>query len=192
MTRSTKLKPILTIRYDEFKVAEYIQNTLGIDYFVTFPTSENQKNFDFILGSYKSNKCLKFQVKSSRSYEYLQSEKNIEAYGNMNSFFNRFKYEKKYADFYVFSILYIKRREKNGKMLKSWEHKFLLFKDKEMEAFLKSLRKKDGGKENKFYIRFSESNNNLIFLTRGVKGKPKSLRKKYLDKYFNLLKTKIG
>lgn len=185
------MKPILTIRYDEFKVAEYLQNKLGKDYFVTFPTSENQKNFDFILGSYKSNKCLKFQVKSSRSYEYNKSEKNVDTYGNMNSFFNKFKYEKEYANFYIFSILYIDRNYIKGKMLKSWEHKFLLFKDKEMKLFLKSLRKKDGGKENKFYIRFSESNSNLIFLTRGVKGKPKSLKKYYLYNYFDLLKKKM-
>jgi hypothetical protein len=185
------LKPILSIRYDEFKVAEYIKNKLGKDYYVTFPASENQKNFDFILGFYKSNKCLKFQVKSSRTWEYLKGEKNIDAYGNMNSFFNRFKYEKGFADFYVFSILYIDRSDKKGKMLKSWEHKFLLFKDNEMNIFLKSLRKKGGGKETKFYIRFSENDNNLTFLTRGVKGKPKCLKRYNLENYFDLLKKKI-
>jgi hypothetical protein len=185
------LKPILTIRYDEFKVAEYLQNKLGKNYFVTFPASENQKNFDFILGSYKSDKCIKFQVKASRTWEYPRSEKNIEQYGNMNSFFNRFNYEKGYANFYIFSILYIDRSHKNGKMLKSWEHKFLLFKDNEMKTFLRSLSKKGGGKENKFYIRFSESNKNMIFLTRGVKGEPKSLKKYYLENYFDMLKKKI-
>ena len=69
---------IFNLPYSEFAVIDVVQKFLKKTdgYSVYVPVSRQQKGIDFIVHNYKTNKILRFQVKSSRAYINEPKEMN--------------------------------------------------------------------------------------------------------------------
>lgn len=177
---------VFTLPYPEYIVATHLQRLLKKKegYSVQIPLSRQQKGIDLLVYSARSRKAASIQIKSSRAYlgKAPKRKSKRERFNNALWFVN-FDYQKGIADFYILFGLYPKsdiidkRLDKSKKTRKWWDYKILVFTDKEMRKFLRSLLTKRGKKESFFGFGFNNRSND-IFATRGVKS-PKSV-KEYL------------
>ena len=177
---------IFTLPYPEYVVATYLQKLLKKKegYSVQIPLSRQQKGIDLLVYSLQSRKSASIQVKSSRAYigKAPKRKSKKERYNNA-LWFRTFDYERGIADFYILFGLYPKsdiinkRLDKSKKTRKWWDYKILIFKDREMGNFLRSLSTKHGKKEAFFSFGFNNGSKE-IFAVRGFK-RPKRC-KEYL------------
>lgn len=165
------MDPVFTLPYPEFIVAEQLSKLLPKKegYSVNVPLSRQQQGFDLLAHSARSGKVVRIQIKSSRSYPGKPAKRRAarERF-NHNLWFNNFKFHDNVADFYVLLGLYSKRGLDKGLRKKRWYgHQMLIFRDKEMKKFLKSVRTK-GGKRDRFFAFSFDADSPEIFLTRGA------------------------
>lgn len=163
---------IFTLPYSEFEVLNVLQKRLlkrdGYAFYV--PTSRQQKWIDFIIHNAKTNKILRVQVKSSRSFidepARKPSSKEIFRY---NLWFNNFldRYENDNADYYLLFWLYpVYDQKKNITSKKPfWKSLILCFSEKEMNAHLQRVKTKKEWKADRFFWFWFDSWNK-IFGTR--------------------------
>ncbi|MBE2226862.1 MAG: hypothetical protein IAE93_05955 [Ignavibacteria bacterium] len=165
------MEGIFTLPYSEYESIIQLQKNFPKKYYsILIPASRQQKGIDFVLMNLKSAKCLRFQVKSSRSWVSSKPDTNIERNFKYTLWFNNFikRYKSNIADFYIlFGLYQIYDNSKNIKSKKAfWKNVILIFKDKEMRSFLKKVKtKKSQESDQFFYVRFSDMTD--ICATRG-------------------------
>ena len=170
------MEGIFTLPYSEYEAINQLQKKLtkadGNSYYI--PTSRQQKGIDFILHNNTTNKLLRFQVKSSRTYMHdpkkLKSGKIKEAKFQYHMWFNNFleRYEKDNADYYLLFGLYpVYNQNKNIKSKTAfWKSLVLCFSEEEMINILEKVKTKKEKKADKFFgIGFNVKTK--IFGTRG-------------------------
>ncbi len=170
------MEGIFTLPYSEYEVINQLQKKLkkseGNSYYI--PTSRQQKGIDFIIHNNKSNKLIRVQVKSSRSYvdkpKKLKSGKFKDIKYKYHLWFNNFleKYNVNNADYYILFGLYpIYQQSKNIKSKSIfWKSIILCFSEKEIFDLLKKVKTKKEKKIDKFFgFGFNVEKN--IFGTRG-------------------------
>jgi hypothetical protein len=190
------MEAVFTLPYPEYSIASLFQKhfTKADNFSVMIPLSRQQKGIDLLLYNLKNGKSASVQVKSSRTWEGEEPKRNKE-----RKIFDHYswtwnfddKYKPGLADYYAIFILYPKKSfsgkiiNKAKKVGKWWEHKVLIFNDKEMGEFLTMARSKghtfsfafDEDNKDLYYVNgeFQESFNNNLF-----KNKISEI-KKYLD-----------
>lgn len=148
------MEGIFTLPYSEYdvvnKMSKLLKKSEGYSFYI--PVSRQQKGVDFVVLAEKSNKHLRVQVKSSRSYVHGD---------NFFLWFNNFvdKYEEDNADLYILYGLYplLKKGYKVNTKKKAWSSIILCFNEKEMNEFLKQIRTKKTNKSDKFFgVKFTD------------------------------------
>ncbi len=170
------MEGIFTLPYSEYEAINKLQKKLtkaeGNSFYI--PTSRQQKGIDFILHNNQSNKFLRFQVKSSRSYvdtpKKLKSGKIKDVKYKYHLWFNNFleRYEINNADYYILFGLYPTYQQNKNIKSKSvfWKSLILCFSENEMNEILKKVKTKRERKSDKFFG-FGFNTDNQIFGTRG-------------------------
>jgi hypothetical protein len=171
-----------TIPYSEYAVIEHLSGLLKSDllkkgvkkgdpdycYYSSYiPTSRQQEGVDFLICNSRTKNCLRFQVKSSRSYNSKTPDKKGQY--KYNLWFKNFikSYYQDKADFYILFALYPSYSpDKSIHSKRFWENIILCFSDAEMKVFLDSvLTKKEKNPDSFFGISFDEPEK--IFGNRG-------------------------
>jgi|SRR3989338_1186683 len=172
------MEAIFTLPYSEYETINDLRKRLAQpkgNYFY-IPTSRQQKDVDFIVHNLKSNRCLRFQVKSSRSYsnEPRKLKSGKEIYRN-NLWFNNFikTCKKSNADYYILFGLYPVYKTTRSIHLKLdfWKNLIMCFSKQEMIEILKEAKTIRENKEERFFG-FGFNSENEIYGTRGFKDKP--------------------
>jgi hypothetical protein len=184
-----------TIPYSEYAVIEELGTLLkkGKGYSIYIPTSRQQKWVDFLIHNSQTNKYMRFQVKSSRSYTSTNSTLNNNEYRN-TLWFNNFitRYSQFAADYYILFGLY--PLYFTGKSINSkkdiWKKIILCFTDTEMKTLLDSvLTKKEKKPDRFFYIGFDSPEK--VFGTRGfissTDSRPIDLSQHLIDKQLDAI-----
>jgi hypothetical protein len=184
------MDPIFTLQYAEYVVAETLAKLLSKrkGYSISIPLSRQQKGFDLLVYSSQSGKVARVQIKASRSYpgKPAKRESTNPRFQN-NLWFNNFKCEPNTADFYVLLGLFSKTDLDRGLKKKKWiGRKMLIFTEKEMQTFLKSIRTK-AGKRDRFFAFGFDSDSERVFLTRGTTS-PKPFDKFLVERRLAALK----
>lgn len=178
-----KMEGIITLPYSEYdvinKMSKLLKKSDGYSFYI--PTSRQQKGVDFVILKEKSNKHLRIQVKSSRSY--VKGD-------NFFLWFNNFvdKYEEDNADLYVLYGLYpiLKEGHKVSTKKKAWNSVILCFNEKEMHEFLKQVKTKKTNKNDKFFgVKFT--NPDRITTERGFT-QEQDISKHLLENYLKTIK----
>ncbi|MBU0459815.1 MAG: hypothetical protein KJ771_03330 [Nanoarchaeota archaeon] len=170
------MEGIFTLPYSEYEAISQIQKKLkkSEGYSCYIPTSRQQKGVDFIIHSSNTNKFLRIQVKSSRSYtqkpKQLKSGKSSTVKYKNYLWFNNFidKYEKDNADYYLlFGLFPIYNQKSNIKSKTDhWDSVVICVSEKKMFNILKNVKTKKEKKKDRFFdIAFNEKNK--IFGIRG-------------------------
>lgn len=163
---------IFTLPYSEFEVINQISKKMTKKdwYSCYIPTSRQQKGIDFIVHNSKTNKILRIQVKSSRSFSGEPKEmKSGKIKYTYNLRFNNFisKYEEDNADYYLLFWLYpvydVKKNIKSKAAF--WKTLILCFSEKEMKDYLKKIKTKKERKEDRFFW-FGFNTSEKVFWTR--------------------------
>lgn len=182
------MESIFTLPYSEYEVINQLQRKLtksdGNSFYI--PTSRQQKGVDFIVHNNKSNKIIRFQVKSSRAY--LGNEKDkYKYYLWFNNFLER--YARGNADYYILFGLYPDYRI--GKNIKSkapiWKSLILCFSERDMFRFLKRVKTKKEKNPDRFFG-FGFNDDSEVFAIRGFDG---SVSKFLIDNQLSNLKKKL-
>jgi len=168
------MEGIFTLPYSEYEAMNQMKKKLGAGNSFYIPMSRQQKGIDFIIHNDKTNKILRIQVKSSRSYQgeikKLKSGKIKEDKYRYYLWLNNFlrKCEKGLADYYViFGIYPIYQQDKNIKSKKIfWKPIVLCFSEDEMLKFLRQIRTKRDKKPDKFFY-FGFDGQDNVFAVRG-------------------------
>ena len=160
------MEPIFTMQYGEFAVADYLSKKIK-NASVFIPASAQEKGIDLLLYRHQNgcNTTNTIQVKMSRTY---YSEKADAKYP-YHLWFNRFPLQKN-ANWYVLVGIYAKRPdevETAKASSTSWDTIMLAFTNKEMSAFMASVKqKKDPTKDDKMFG-FSFDDAKKVYQTRG-------------------------
>jgi hypothetical protein len=165
------MEPVFTLPYSEYAVVnEFSQHFRKRDGFSIYvPASRQEKGVDFLLHYSNDSTCLRFQVKSSRSY--INNNQRSLAKGALkytlwfNNFINRYKPNQ--ADFYVLFGLYPAYAiDKSIDSKKSFRSLILCLADKEMKELLEQVKTKKEKKQDRFFgIGFDSPK--AIYGTRG-------------------------
>lgn len=167
---------IFNLPYSEFEVINVMQRLLkkSDGYSVYVPVSRQQKGIDFIVHNFNTNKLLRFQVKSSRTYIHeakeLKNGKIKRPKYKYNLWLNNFidKYEKGRCDYYILFGLYpVYSPEKNIKD-KFWKSILLCYNENEMLEILEKIKTKKEEKTDRFFS-YGFNTGNEIFNERGLK-----------------------
>ena len=166
---------IFTLPYSEFEVINIIQKHFkkSDGFSVYIPVSRQQKGIDFIIHNYITNKILRFQVKSSRTYIHEAKElKNGEIKKpkyKYHLWLNNFieKYEKGHCDYYILFGLYpIYSSDKNIKS-DFWKSVLLCYSEDEMFELLEKIKTKKEQKIDRFFS-YGFNSGNEIYNERGL------------------------
>lgn len=190
------MEPIFSLSYSEFIVAnelgKYFKKKDG--YSISIPLSRQQKGFDIILYNQKTKKAFTFQVKGSRTYSgSMPKRKSKYERFKYYTWFNTFKTEKGYADYYILFGVYTKsifgkKLDKSKKTAKWYSHILLLLNEKEMIDFLNKLTTKTKNtQDSKFGFGFNDEKR--VFLTRGALNQPNISKHLFVNKMRKLLKV---
>jgi hypothetical protein len=167
---------IFNLPYSEFEVINVIQRFLkkSDGYSAYVPVSRQQKGIDFIVHNSNTNKILRFQVKSSRTYIHeakeLKKGKIKPPKYKYNLWLNNFidKYEKGHCDYYILFGLYpVYSTEINIKD-EFWKSILLCYDEKEMIEILEKIKTKKENKTDRFFS-YGFNSGNEIFNERGLK-----------------------
>jgi hypothetical protein len=167
---------IFNLPYSEFEVINVMQRLLkkSDGYSVYVPVSRQQKGIDFIVHNFNTNKLLRFQVKSSRTYIHeakeLKNGKIKRPKYKYNLWLNNFidKCEKGRCDYYILFGLYpVYSPEKNIKD-KFWKSILLCYNENEMLEILEKIKTKKEEKTDRFFS-YGFNTGNEIFNERGLK-----------------------
>jgi len=189
------MEPVFTLPYSEYAVVnEFSQHFGKRDGFSIYvPASRQEKGVDFLLHYSNDNTCLRFQVKSSRSY--INDNQRSLAKGALkyhlwfNNFINR--YRPNQADFYVLFGLYPAYAiDKSIDSKKSfWRSLILCLADKEMKELLEQIKTKKEKKQDRFFgIGFDSPKE--IYGTRGFPS-PKNMTHHLLDQQVQSIKNSL-
>lgn len=189
------MDPIFTLPYSEYAVVDRFARQLpkkqGFSIYV--PTSRQEKGVDFLIHNSRTNKSLRFQVKSSRSY--VNDDKGSLEKGNLKYtlWFNNFRkrYLEGEAEYYILFGLYPEYSIDTYIAAKKsfWSPIILCFPDMEMKTLLDSvLTKKERKPDRFFYIGFNSPSH--VFGTRGFSSRL-DLSGYLLDKQIPSIITKL-
>ena len=155
------MEGIFTLPYSEYEVINQLQKNMTKSEWYSFyiPTSRQQKGIDFLIHNNKTNKVLRIQVKSSRSYvakpKELKSGKIKDIKYKYHLWFNNFldKYPKGNADYYILFGLYpLYESDQNmDSRVISWKSLILCFSEEEMFDYLKQIKTKKESKKDSFF-----------------------------------------
>lgn len=189
------MESIFTLPYSEYETIIQLQKLLKKKegYSVYIPTTRQQKGIDLIIHNYKTNKYLRVQVKSSRSYIHSSDRKKSGDF-RYNLWFNNFlsRYELGLADVYLLFGIYpmydtkYKVKSKN----KFWSNIILMFDDEEMYTLLSGVITKKEKKPDKFFG-FGFDSSTSIFGVRGFE-KITDFSKNILKNRLNDIKTYLS
>lgn len=187
---------IFTLPYSEFEVINQISKKMNKKdgYSCYVPTSRQQKGIDFILHNNKTNKILRIQVKSSRSFSGEPKEmKSGKTRYTYNLRFNNFvsRYEDDTADYYLLFWLYpVYDAKKNIKSKTAFRKTLILcFSEKEMKDYLKKIKTKKEKKEDRFFW-FGFDTSEKVFWTRWLE-KQEDVSKFLLENKIDEIKKRL-
>lgn len=186
------MEGIFTLPYSEYEVVNQFVKKLAKaeGYSVYIPTSRQQKGIDFIVHNYKTNKILRVQVKSSRSYVHETPKREGTKRRKFGLWFNNFitRYDKGNSDYYALFGMYPVFDEGKSVKQKSkfWKPIILCFNEKEMFALLNKARTKREKKIDKFFG-FEFDKGSQIFTGRGF-AEETDLSNYLLDKQISNMK----
>jgi len=174
------IKNFWSLQVDEAIVAEEIKYRLGKGYEVFFPINSQLKDIDLIVYNLRKRKSKTIQVKSSRTYDWI-NEQGINEQRSWhqvkeNSIFK----PKNKIDFFIFIWHIIKETRKN----RSMEHAFLVIPTEDLK---KKVKKKKMTKDKTYHFAFWTNLKDKANEARN----PKSYEidfSEFLDK-FNLLEA---
>ncbi|MES2500392.1 MAG: hypothetical protein V4570_07645 [Pseudomonadota bacterium] len=177
--------------YSEFEVISSLQKEFkkSDGYSVYIPVSRQQKGIDFIVHNCKTNKILRFQVKSSRAHIHetreLKDGSIKKPEFRYNFWFNNFidKHEKGFCDYYILFGLYPIYTSENNIKENFWNKIVLCYSDDEMFDLLTKIKTKREKKADKFFS-YGFNFGNSIFNKRGIS--------EVTDASEHLLKNKIS
>jgi len=181
---------IFTLPYSEFEVINIIQKHFKKrdGFSVYIPASRQQKGIDFIVHNYLTNKILRFQVKSSRTYVHeaviMKDGKIKKPKYKYHLWLNNFieKYDKGHCDYYIlFGIYPVYKNKKNIKD-NFWKTVLLCYSENEMFELLKKIKTKKEQKPDRFFS-YGFNSSDSIFNERGLT--------ESIDATEHLLKNKI-
>jgi len=180
------MEGIFTLPYSEYdaihKMSKLLKKSDGYGFYI--PTSRQQKGVDFLVMNHKTNKTLRVQVKSSRSYYHEDTY-----FLWFNNFLER--YDKGNCDLYVLYGLYpnLKKGEKVTSKKKAWGSILLCFTEIEMFELLKQVRTKKEDKSDKFFgVKFKDADE--IFTERGFV-EEKNLTEHLIENYAKEIKSML-
>jgi len=161
---------VFTLPYSEYAaanmLAEHFKPSKGYSVFV--PASRAEKGVDLLLAARGTSetKTVAFQVKASRTYPGTPAKRAVKnrrfAY---YTWFNRFDVPHQ-ADFFMLYGLFPSEQGTSKKVEKSWWQSLcLVFPQKEMVDFMKSIKTKRGAPDRMFGFGFDHPAE--VFLTRG-------------------------
>jgi len=165
------MESTFTLPYSEYEAIIQMQHLLkkkdGYSFYI--PTTRQQKGIDLIIHNSQTNKILRVQVKSSRSYVNTSERKKENDY-RYYLWFNNFlkKFQLGMADFYLLFGLFPRYDSKYKIKSKNefWSSVILLFDDKEMNELLKNVKTKKEKKMDKFFG-FGFDSDDSIYGVRG-------------------------
>lgn len=166
------MEPVFTLPYSEYAVVnEFSQHFGKRDGFSIYvPASRQEKDVDFLLHYSNDNTCLRFQVKSSRSYINENQRSLAKGALKYHLWFNNFinRYRPNQADIYVLFGLYpayaIAKPIHSKKSF--WRSLILCLRDEELGALLGQVKTKKEKKQDRFFgIGFDSPR--AIYGTRG-------------------------
>lgn len=154
------MEAIFTLPYSEYATINELQKKFKKPEFSFYvPTSRQEKGVDFIMYNNKTNKCLKFQVKSSKSYNGKNHQYGL--------WFPNFldKFDKSGADYYILFSLYPFDKAENLKSFR-WKPLVMCFSKEEMFSYLsKSKTKKENKPERFLRLEFDPEDEVYTFKT---------------------------
>jgi hypothetical protein len=201
------MEPVFTLPYSEYAVVNEFSHHFGKrdGFSIYVPASRQEKGVDFLLHYSNNNSCLRFQVKSSRSYinnnqhslksmpSPILGEAPASAIYKYNFWFNNFinRYRPNQADFYVLFGLYpVYAIDKSIDSKKSfWSSLILCLADEEIKELLEQIKTKKEKKQDRFFgIGFNSPK--VIYGTRGF-SPHKNMTHHLLDQQVQSIKNSL-
>jgi hypothetical protein len=182
------MEPIFSLPYSEFCVAQQLARLLPAKqgYSLYAPVSRQQKGVDLLIARRRNQKIrvASIQVKSSRTYSNpkttVRAKKPWLLY---NTRFNNFECPAE-ADFFCLVSLYPEKDSAKRRELGTWwAPQILLFSQKEMRRFLRSVRTVGGKRDPFFGFGFDKAEESVQ--NRG------DSRQRYLDFSKHLLSRRL-
>jgi hypothetical protein len=189
------MEPIFSLPYSEYAVVnafgKKFKKQEGFSIFV--PASRQQKSVDFLLHHDKTNTCLRFQVKSSRSYINDNPKSLEKGKKRYNLWFGNFigRYQPNQSDYYVLLGLYpayaVGTSIDSRKSI--WRPMILCLNDQEIRELLAQVKTKREQKQDRFFsIGFDTLKR--IYATRGFPV-PKDMTHHLLDQKVQAIKDSL-
>lgn len=182
------MEPIFSLPYSEFCVAQQLARLLPASrgYSLYIPVSRQQPGVDLVLARRHGGRvrmaCI--QVKASRTYSRVTSTPRTRRPFRYFTWFNNFDCPPQ-ADFFCLVALYpatdAARRRELGTW---WAPQILLFSQREMRRFLRSVKTVGGKRDRMFGFGFDRSDE--AFQTRG------DSKRRYRPFSGHLLKQRLG
>ncbi len=191
------MNPIFTLPYPEFALANQLQDSFpqpkGFSIFV--PASRQEKGIDLILVQKRprgKSKVITLQIKASRTYTPKPIKNPKTKKFQYYSWFNNFNVEDEGADYYLlFAVYFIHRDENKMGAMRELRDLTLLFTNREMADFLKTVLIKAGTPDKMFAFGFNDDEK--IVQTRGNHVKPnKDFTRFLLSKRIGKLRRQFG
>jgi hypothetical protein len=162
------MDPIFTISYPEYAVAHHLRSALPQKdgYSIHVPLSRQEKGVDLVLTRRFNGitRAAGLQVKGSRTYSPT-SPKMRERHMLYNTWYNTFRVPEE-ADFFLFIGIYPPEIARSSKKLDTfWASMILMFTNRELVEFFKSVKTVGGKPDSKFSFGFDEPD--AVCLTRG-------------------------
>lgn len=135
------MEPIFSLPYSEYESITQIQKAIRSRRFSYYiPLSRQQKGIDFLIhDNQKSNKIIRFQVKSSKTYLDIPPKKIKNKLYSFHLWLNNFmgysNYHNNLTDWFIIFGLYPIKSAKSttkSKSLKDWKPIVLCFEEKEL------------------------------------------------------------
>lgn len=163
------MEPVFTLPYSEFCVAQQLARHLPASrgYSLCVPISRQQLGVDLILTRRraKGSRVASIQVKSSRTYSDPPRKKSKNRSFQYYTWFNTFECPTQ-ADFFCLVTLYPALDQAQHEELKSWwSPQILLFSQKDMRRFLRSVKTQSGKRDKMFGFGFDCAGE--MYQTRG-------------------------
>jgi hypothetical protein len=184
------MEPIFTLPYSEFCVAQQLAELLPAKegYSLHIPVSRQQPGVDLLIARRRNQRIrvASIQVKSSRTYS--ETEKRFSETKKRFLYGTRFKNFEcpSEADFFCLFFLYpAVTKAQRRKLGTWWAPQILLFSQKEMRPFLRSVRTVRGNRRDSFFG-FGFNQAGQAVQTRG------DSKQRYLDFSKHLLSRRLA
>lgn len=154
------MDPIFTLPYSEYAAISVLSHIFPKkQYAILVPTSRQQAGVDLVVMKAGTDRVLRIQVKSSRTYVNVKTpnSRSTTPAPMMTLWFNNFakKYRRGIADIYLFLGIYPAYSLKRPVSRAAWRTVLLAMTDNETENFLRSVKTSTGRADRFSYAGFN-------------------------------------